>query len=317
MKTLVESVCILTGLSKGDLETIANKAQRTYRKYDIPKKRTGLRRIYHPAKETKLLQYAATDLLLSKMPVHAAAVGFIPGLKSPLKVNAERHAANPYFLRVDFRDFFPSIRPLDFFAALDAALPTIGIRVNDDDREFLEKILFVSYHGGIFGLPVGAPTSPIVSNLVMLSLDGEIQTLAEEFDAIYTRYADDLVFSTGAKDVSATLLERLAELLGATPSPAVTLNEEKTCFMSRNCRRAVTGLIITPDGSISVGRKNKRRLKALLCQSQHGTISEEDAAYLQGYLAFLLDVEPSYFNRLALKYGADVVDEALKRRNDL
>jgi RNA-directed DNA polymerase len=84
--------------------------------------------------------------------------------------------------------------------------------------------------------------------------------------------------------------------------------------LRRNCRRAVTGLIITPNGDISVGRKNKRMLKALLCQFSHGNISQENTAYLQGYLAFLLDVEPAYFNRLALKYGADVVDRALSRR---
>lgn len=314
MRTLIDSISALTGLDSVELIGIANRAQRTYRKYDIPKKKTGMRRIYHPAKETKLLQYAAIDLLISKMPVHEAAVGFIPGLKSPLRVNAERHAVNPYLLRVDFKDFFPSIRPADFFRALDAALPAIDMKITRRDRAFMEKILFVKLHDGTFGLPIGAPASPVVSNVVMLTLDSEIQNLAEAADAVYTRYADDLVFSTGAKHTCTTILEDLGALLYSSNSPAVTLNDSKTCFMSRNCRRAVTGLIITPEGGISIGRSNKRKLKSLLCQSQYGDINSQDAAYLQGYLAFLLDVEPSYFNRLALKYSAEVLDEALKRR---
>lgn len=83
--------------------------------------------------------------------------------------------------------------------------------------------------------------------------------------------------------------------------------------MSRNCRRSVTGLILTPEGEVTVGRKNKRMLRALLCKAKYGKLSTKSASYLQGYLAFLLDVEPSYFNSLALKYGAELVQGALRR----
>lgn len=314
MKTLIDSIVLLTGLEKSEVRSIADKAPRNYRKYNIPKKRGGVRRIFHPAKETKLLQYAAIDLLISKMPVHEAAVGFIPGLRSPLRSNASRHAKNAFLLRVDFEDFFPSIRPTDFFSALDAAPLALDFEISAQDRDFLEKILFVRYPDTNMGLPVGAPTSPVVSNVIMLSLDREIQSLAERLEATYTRYADDLIFSTAVKDTSATILAELVKILDAVTEPRVSLNRSKTCFMSRNCRRAVTGLIITPSGEISIGRKNKRMLKALLCQSKYKKLDDAGSAYLQGYLAFLLDVEPSYFNCLAMKYGADVVDRALKRR---
>ena len=314
MKTLIESVSLLTGLSKTQVQILANKAPHTYRKYRIPKKRGGQRPISHPSKETKLLQYAATDILISGLPVHCAAMGFIPGLRSPLRENALRHAHNAYMLRVDFEEFFPSIRPADFFTVLDSAIPTLGIAITEGDREFLKKVLFVKYAGDTIGLPIGAPTSPLVSNVVMHPLDKAIQTLAEHHDAVYTRYADDLIFSTSVQSASSRLLSELVALLEATSHPSVSLNNSKTCYMSRNCRRAVTGLIITPEGDISIGRKNKRMLKALLCQSQHETISDSNTAYLQGYLAFLLDVEPTYYNRLVLKYGADVVSNALMRR---
>ncbi|MCB1206029.1 MAG: retron St85 family RNA-directed DNA polymerase [Verrucomicrobiae bacterium] len=246
MKTLIDSVALLSGLTRPEVIAIAEKAPRTYRKYDIPKKKTGHRRISHPAKETKLLQYAVIDLLLAKMPVHHAAVGFIPGLKSPLKENATRHAKNAFMLRADFKDFFPSIRPTDFYAALAAAPGNLGLEITTADKEFLKKVLFVKDHDGSLGLPIGAPTSPIVSNVVMIELDREIQALSERHDTTYTRYADDLVFSTSTKDISATVLNELNELLAATAIPNLQLNHDKTHFMSRNCRRAVTGLVITP-----------------------------------------------------------------------
>jgi hypothetical protein len=234
MKTLIDSVALLTGLEKSEVLSIANKAPKFYRKYSIPKKRGGLRQIFHPAKETKLLQYAAIDILIAKMPVHRAAVGFIPGLISPLKVNAERHAKNEYLLRVDFDNFFPSVRPTDFFAALAAAKDGLDVDLGTADKEFLKNILFVKYKDGSVGLPVGAPSSPVVSNVVMMELDREIQALAERYDAIYTRYADDLIFSTSKKESSAALLDDIEELLKATALPKLSLNQSKTCFMSRN-----------------------------------------------------------------------------------
>jgi len=84
--------------------------------------------------------------------------------------------------------------------------------------------------------------------------------------------------------------------------------------MCRNCRRAVTGLLITHDGQISIGRAHKRRIRALICQNIHKKMDEEGKASLQGWLAYILDVEPELFNRLCQKYSAGVVNSALKRK---
>jgi hypothetical protein len=248
--------------------------------------------------------------------VHAAAQGFVRGIKSPLRKNALSHSANPFLLRIDFSDFFPSIRPDDLLCKTPIDSDFSGGKITARDHEFLKKILFIANHDKSQGLPIGAPTSPCVSNVVMHDLDTSLAALADNFEFVYTRYADDLIFSTKNKDTSASLLIEIEKILAESDSPKVSLNNAKTCFMSRNCRRAVTGLILTPEGEVTVGRRNKRMLRALLCKAKYGNLGTKDASYLQGYLAFLRDVEPPYFNRLALKYGAELVQAALRRTEE-
>jgi len=313
MSDLVDTVSLFTGLAVPELEKLARVAPSTYRKYAIPKKRGGERRISHPSKETKLLQYATLELLLKDLPVHTAAQGFVRGIKSPLRKNALSHSGNPFLLRVDFSDFFPSVRPNDLLRKIPIDADFSGGKITARDHEFLKKILFVFNHDKSLGLPMGAPTSPCISNVVMHDLDTSLEALAGNFEFVYTRYADDLIFSTRNKDASASLLIEIERVLAKCDHPKVSLNSAKTCFMSRNCRRAVTGLILTPEGAVTVGRKNKRMLRSLLCKAKYGSLGKKEVSYLQGYLAFLLDVEPSYFNSLALKYGAELVQAALRR----
>jgi hypothetical protein len=259
-----------------------------------------------------MLQYATLELLLKDLPVHAAAQGFVRGIKSPLRRNALSHSANPFLLRIDFSEFFPSIRPDDLLGRIPIGSDFSGVTITARDHEFLKKILFIANHDKSQGLPIGGPTSPCVSNVVMRDLDASLSALAGDFEFVYTRYADDLIFSTQNKNASKGLLIEIEKVLIECDSPRVSLNHAKTCFMSRNCRRAVTGLILTPEGDVTVGRKNKRMVRALLCRAKYGNIGKREAGYLQGYLAFLLDVEPSYFNSLALKYGAELVQGALR-----
>lgn len=98
--------------------------------------------------------------------------------------------------------------------------------------------------------------------------------------------------------------------------PSLTINEEKTLFMSRNCRRVVTGMTIDPNGTISIGRARKRFIRSLLNDFKHGALIMKQPHILQGNLAFILDVEPRFYDRLCLKYGAELVLKALRQRGD-
>jgi len=315
-KPLIQSVAEFLGFELAVVQEMAGKAQRTYRHYKIPKKKKGMRTIHHPSKETKSIQYALMQILAESLKPHDCAFAFKRKFSSPLRMNAETHARFGYSLRIDFKDFFPSIKPDDLFAAIGDPINPKRLELLPEDREFLTQVFFVKLADGSLGLPIGAPSSPMLSNGVMWSLDVAIDAFAKSREFVYTRYADDLVFSTAQKGASKAFLSGLRLVISRCENPKLTINEEKTLFMSRNCRRVVTGMTIDPSGSVSVGRSRKRYIRKLLNDFRHGSLIMKQPHILQGNLAFILDVEPQLYDRLCLKYGAPLVLQALRQRGD-
>lgn len=249
---------------------------------------------------------------LKNLPVHERAAGYRRDVKSPLLNNALAHAPLAYSVRVDFSDFFHSIKPGDLFHRIDAT----GIVLSRTDKTFLEHCLFVSI-GGEKGLAIGAPSSPIISNIALYDIDEQLSTLGRGIvdDAVYTRYADDIIFSTNTKGTCAEFYKGLCLVIDEETSPRLRVNKAKTVFSSRASRRVVTGLVLEPNGSVSLGRSKKRFIKKLLCDLKYGQLSDRNRAYLGGYLAYVLDVEPEFYNRLTLKYTAELVAQALRGGN--
>lgn len=292
---------------------IAAKAPTSYKKYFIPKKAGGSRVIHHPSKQTKAVQYALIETFLSKLPVHECAVAYRRGLTSPIRTNARQHAPFSFTVRLDFRDFFPSIKPEDLFLAIQQSdLPPLEAT----DKEFLTKALFLKYKFADVGLAVGAPSSPAVSNAVVNELDKKIKEIAGRVSAksAYTRYADDLVFSSNEKGACRRFYNEVDSLVKKTRSPRFAINKNKTLYLSRGTKRAITGITITPDQHISLGRARKRYIRKLVFNFKNKTLDNKSIGYLQGFLAFTLDVEPNFYNRLAIKYGAATMLEILRRR---
>jgi len=308
--TLIEIIADYLGYNPEVALEICNKAQKSYRKYNIKKKKGGNRTIFHPSKLTKSLQYAIIEIVLRELPVHQSAAGYIRGIKSPLFRNATKHARFRYSVRIDFEDFFPSLCPNDLIKIVKSFGKFKDI--SKDDEEFLTKSLFAKYPKGQIGLPIGAPSSPIISNIVMFSLDEKINKLAisTSVDSVYTRYADDLVFSSNEKGACKEFYDAVIILINNTKSPNLKINKEKTVFTSRGIKRVITGLYVCPDGGVSIGRNNKRYIRKLLLLLKHGELDKKTAKYLSGYLSFILDVEPDFYNRLVIKYGAETVSKA-------
>ena len=309
-KTIIEIIADYLGYSPDIVLEISNKAPRTYRKYNIKKKKGGNRIIFHPSKLTKSLQYAIIETILRELPVHQSAAGYIRGIKSPLLRNAEKHAKFRYSVRIDFEDFFPSLCPDDLIKKVKAFDKFKDMSIGDE--EFLTKSLFVRYHTGRIGLPIGAPSSPIISNIVMSSLGNEVNKLANftSIESIYTRYADDLIFSSNEKGACKKFYDCVVNLINNTKSPNLKVNTKKTIFTSRGTKRVITGLYISPVGNVSIGRKNNRYIRKLLFDLKSGGLDKKTKRYLSGYLSFILDVEPDLYNRLVLKYGAETVSKA-------
>ncbi len=287
------------------IEKFVSTAPHRYKVYFIPKRNNhGRRKICQPSKELKSIQRIVLRKFLMDLPVHDSATAYQSG--SSIKNNASEHRQNQYVLKMDFRDFFPSLRPADF--ALHV-VKHIDPQLSDDDQNCLARLFFYSNRSkGQLELSIGAPTSPFISNTLMWEFDKHIFDMCADSDVKYTRYADDLTFSTNVRNILFEFPERVANLLGQLQYPTLTVNEEKTVFLSKKGNRHITGLVITNEGEVSIGRKKKRMIRSLVHKYQLGELDAEKLAYLKGYLSFISDVEPRFIQALIDKYDAETVN---------
>lgn len=301
MSMLIDLFVSEIGMSPSDLAQVIRSAPRRYKVYSIPKRTGGEREIAQPARELKQLQYILIDKFLSKLPVHDAAKAYRPGLS--ILNNAAPHAGKGPLLKLDFKDFFPSIRSSDWIRyCADHSL------FDETDRTISSLILFRRAKGEqLLKLSVGAPSSPSLSNALMYTFDCAVAKEAERRRITYTRYADDLTFSGQRAGMLKDMVKVVTNTLRSLHYPRITLNDTKTTFVTAAVRRSVTGVIIANDGSVGLGRERRRSISARIHHALYHEISLEDIKSLAGELAFVNVVEPSFLSRMEAKYGPDVI----------
>ncbi len=293
----------ITGLGDEDLKNLILKNGNKYKKFYIPKKNGNQRAVFHPRRELKLIQYAVLAGVLQDFKESSIAKAYITGDKSPIRKIALEHVNFRYTIRIDFKDFFPSIVPDDFIPLLRERF-----QIYDDELSFIEKIFFLKYKGS-YMLPIGAPTSPKVSNLVMCKLDVVLRECALQIDSksSISRYADDLYFSTNIKGACADFLKKTNEIIQQTESPSLTINNDKTLFLSKGTKRTVCGIFVTPDGKISLGKKRKEFIKRQLYLFNKQGLNEDEINQTIGLLAFCKDCDHLFYNTVIKKYGAGIL----------
>lgn len=156
-----------------------------YVEFLIPKKSGGYRKISSPSTALKIIQRKLSQVLYSvytpKAPVH----GFTPSRS--IVTNAEQHVRKRFVFNIDISDFFGSIH----FGRVRGVFMKEPYNRPSEVATVLAQICCFSNK-----LPQGAPTSPVVSNMVCARLDSQLRLLAKERHCSYTRYADDITFST-------------------------------------------------------------------------------------------------------------------------
>lgn len=294
-------------ITEPQLHSFCLNAPKKYKVYTIPKRSMGKRIIAQPTKTLKKVQREALGILLPFLEVHSSSYAYKKGVG--IKDNATVHKDNPYLLKMDFQNFFNKIKPDIFISKLKNKIPDIS----HSDEELLRNVFF--WKPGLkksktLILSIGAPSSPHISNFVMFEFDSEIESLCRQLGVIYTRYADDLTFSTNKKDVLFQLPKMIRGLL-STYMPSLTINDSKTVFSSKAHNRHVTGVTITNDGMLSLGRKKKRYLSSLIFKYSLNQISYEDFSHLRGMLGHAKYIEPAFVFRMKVKYGAELVDKII------
>lgn len=237
-------------ISQFNYHSDQRKNPKRYYNFQIRKKSGGTRQIHAPAKGLKLIQKDLNRILQIIFQPHRAATGFVPGRS--IVDNARLHAGKHYVYNLDLKDFFPSIPMRRVKACL--MLPPFNLTGEREPIAYRLANLcchpISSGEGETAGnaelpsvLPQGAPTSPTLTNIIAFKLDRRLNGLAKKHKATYSRYADDITFSSSA-NLFQPGGEFDVELQRIIADQNFTINPAKTRLQKEGHRQEVTGLVV-------------------------------------------------------------------------
>ena len=285
-----ENLSVFFGCGDSIIRRMASSPETHYRKFFLWKDRDHTRKrwIEAPDPELKSMQKRILLLLYSMAP-SPHAHGFITG--RGIVSNARTHTGKRYIVKLDLKDFFPSITR----SMIQKQLNDSGL-ITPENRSRLETLLNLCLLEN--RLPQGAPTSPAISNLVCRRLDFLLAKVARRHQMKYTRYADDLTFSSDSPICyhMIPVIRRIVEQYG------FRINERKVNVLKRHQRQTVTGLVVNQAKQTSVPRRKRLKLRAFVHQIITGKIplNEFNYAKLKGHVSLIRMANPKqgeYFRR--------------------
>lgn len=235
-----------------------------YERFKVLKKSGKLRNISAPSTALKIIQRKLSQVLYGAYKPNSAVHGFVPDRS--IVTNAKQHVRRRFVFNIDLKDFFDSIhfgRVRGIFMAPPYALPEEAATVLAQTCCFENR------------LPQGAPTSPVVSNMVCARLDSELKRLAKNLKCTYTRYADDITFSTTlsqfpkdiayittATDSSKSEIKLGSRLALIVQDNGFEVNYKKVRLQHKSHHQEVTG--ITVNQFTNVRRSFIREISSML-----------------------------------------------------
>lgn len=223
-------------------DTIASKRFRTFH---IRKKSGGLREIKAPCKQLDVILTCVNILLKSIYEPSDVAMGFTSG-RSVLN-NAQVHVGHNYVFNIDLKDFFPSIPQARVWKRLQLA----PFNFSQEIANILAG-LCCSFDEKVNAnvLPQGSPASPLLTNAICDKLDRRMKGVAKRFGLHYSRYADDMTFSS-MHNVYQEGSEFRLEIRRIISEQGFLMNENKTRLQKRGSRQEVTGLTVNAIANVS------------------------------------------------------------------
>lgn len=252
------------GVTASDLRAVKPE----YQTFAIPKHSGGTRIIHAPQRDLKTMQRRILHRVLALLVAHPAAIGFERG--KSIVTNANPHTGKAVIVKMDLKDFFPSISR----KRVHAFFKRIGW-----NRQAADWLMEMCTHNG--SLPQGAPTSPRLANLVNYVMDKRLDGAARKFGAAYTRYADDLTFSFAHDDRRNVqsliqLVKQIVEDEGYRLHMKKKLNIRR-----RHDQQRVTGLVVNDRPQLP--RSVRRRLRAAEHRHRTGGPCSLTATQLDGW----------------------------------
>lgn len=262
-----------------------NNAFHRYRQFQIKKKTGGFRQITAPRNRSFMMMLSVVNELLKSLYTPSDfAMGFTEGRS--VVTNANIHKGQNYVFNIDLKDFFPSIeqarvwkrlqlKPFNFPVQIASLLAGLcSMREIRQEGDGTQKAYYV--------LPQGAPTSPIITNMICDNLDRRLAGLARRFGLRYSRYADDITFSS-MHYVYHPNGEFRKELLRIITDQGFSINDNKTRLQKRGSRQEVTGIIVSD--KLNVTQKYVRDIRNILYIWSRYGYSAAYAKFLPKYAA--------------------------------
>jgi len=214
--------------------------EKQYKKYEIPKRKGGVRIIHAPISNLKIIQHKLNFILQKIYSPRKCSFAF--SKKRNIIQNANTHKKSKVILKIDLKDFFDQI---NFGRVRGIFMSQYPFGLNDKVSTTLANICILDNK-----LPQGAPTSPIISNIVCWSLDRDLERLCRRLRCKYTRYADDITISTKSYELPEAIAvfkngeyEIGEKLLQYFEKHKFKINFEKVKVIKSNKRQLVTGLV--------------------------------------------------------------------------
>lgn len=258
-----------------------------YVQFAIPKRSGGERVILAPKRDLKAVLREVNKQLVEKLPVSEYAHGFRKGRS--IATHAEAHVGKKVVIRLDLKDFFPSLhvgRVRGLLVALGYSYPvaaTLATLMTESVRQPVqvgEERFFVPV--GTRHTVQGAPTSPGLANAIVVKLDRRVAGLARKLGFSYTRYADDLTFSGDDVAAARKLIKSVQRIVHAE---GFALNDAKTRVMTQRGAQVVTGVTVNRERGLS--RRQRRNLRAAVHKARVGSADASVWRKLQGKIAYL------------------------------
>lgn len=319
------SIC---GVPYDWLDKVVKRRTDPYRVFRIRKRSGGYRQICVPHEYLLRVQRWLHGAILKNRRVHSISTAFAPGCDH--YTNAQLHSSAKWLVKIDIASFFESVsdrqvyqvfRGIGYPALMAFQFTRLCTRVAAGSRKYRQRrwrshkrATYSRFgHTEVGHLPQGAPTSPMLANLVCLQLDPKLQECASQYGCTVTRYADDIVFSALelGRGSASDIIKKTAAILG---SLGFVRRHGKTHVATPGSRRTVTGLLVDRDKP-RISKEYREKICLHLYHARTKTIPEHCRrrkfrslvgfrAHLDGLITYAEHVEPTFGAKCRAQFQA-------------
>lgn len=274
--TLTE-VFSFVGITKENILFNTNPSNQRYRSFTIKKKTGGERVINAPKLLLVRTQKALSAIFTICMKIHPKAMGFTEG-KSVVN-NARLHIGKNYVYNIDLKDFFHSFKKWQ----VKRIFTQTSFQLPEEIANYLASLCVHTID--IDGkkqqvLPQGAPTSPILTNILCRKMDIALDKLAKKYKATYSRYADDITFSSNKAVFNNPIF--LQELEAIIHKNKLQINPKKTRLQKKTNRQEVTG--ITVNEKLNTTRKYVKQIRMWIYLIEKYGVEKAETIFRKDYI---------------------------------